>query len=99
MTQINIVETEAEVTQRYLTDPEFHARVQLAVQLTAASMRRATGVSMGRDFAAAVVQACAYGLAMATVDVATNMDDKTAASMMASAKALGFELVKRSTDE
>ncbi len=91
---MDIREVEAQTTQRYLTDPEFHARVLVAVELTSASMRRATGVSPGKDFTAGLVQACAYGLAMAEVDVTANVDDDLIAGMRRTAEAMGFQLIQ-----
>ncbi len=92
---IDIRVWEAEVTQRFLTDPTFHARVQLAVEATAASMRRATGMSMSQDFAAAVVQACAYGAASMEVDVANNLTPELIILMRARADQLGFQLIEK----
>ncbi len=91
---MDIREVEAKTTQRYLTDPEFHARVNVAVELTSVSMRRATGVSPGKDFTAGLVQACAYGLAMADVDITPNVDDALIAGMRRQAEALGFQLIQ-----
>ncbi len=91
---MDIREVEAQTTQRYLTDPEFHARVQVAVELTAVSMLRATGISPGRDFTAGLVQACAYGLAMADVDITPNLDEENIASMRRTAEAVGFQLIQ-----
>lgn len=91
---MNIIEFEAEVTKRYLTEPAFHARVQLAAEATAATMRRSTGMSMSKDFADAVIQACAYGLAVADIDVTANLNEELIAKMRATADALGgFQLI------
>lgn len=99
MAQLNVIEVEAEVTHQYLTDPEFHARVRIAVQLTAASLRRATGMSMGQEFEAAVVQACAYGVYAADLDMTNNVDDEIAERMRADAERLGFQLAAKQASE
>lgn len=91
---IDIVTFEAETTKRYLTDPRFHARVNVAVEVTAVTMRRATGMAMGQDFAAAVTQACAYGLMMAEIDITPNLDEETIASMRREADKLGFQVIQ-----
>lgn len=90
---MRIEEVEAEVTKRYLTEPEFHARVQVAVELASTSMRRATGVSPGREFVAGLVQACAYGLHMADIDITPNVDEALIANMRRTAESLGFQLI------
>lgn len=91
---IDIREVEARTTERYCTDQEFHARVRVAAELTATSMRRATGFSPSADFMAGVIQACAYGLAMAEVDVTNNLDQDNLDNMRRTAEALGFQLIQ-----
>lgn len=91
---IHIQEFEAKTTERYLTDPEFYARVQVAVELASTSMRRATGAGPGLEFLAGMVQMAAYGLMMAEVDVTANVDDELIASMRRTAEQLGFQLIK-----
>ncbi len=91
---MDIREVEARTTERYCTDPEFHARVRVAAELTATSMRRATGLSPSPDFMAGVVQSCAYGLMMAEVDITSNLDEDNIANMRRTAEALGFQLIQ-----
>lgn len=90
---MRIEEIEAEATKRYLTEPEFHARVQLAVELASTSMRRATGMGPGREFAAGMVQSCAYGLMMADIDITPNVDEDLIANMRRTAESFGFQLI------
>lgn len=90
-------EFQRDATMRYLTEPEFHARVQLAVSMTEATSRRETGLSLGDGVRAALIQSCAYALMVAeipTVELSFDLSE-IEESMAETALQLGFDTVKR----
>lgn len=90
-------EFQRDATMRYLTDPEFHARVHLAVSMTEETSRRETGLSLGDGVRSGLIQACAYALLVAEIAPADLHFDleEVEDSMAETARNLGFDTVKR----
>lgn len=86
--------TERQATEKFLTDPEFHARVMTAVTLTEWTMRRETGMETTPAFRAGFIQACCYGLFVGYAPFEQMMMDReqAEASMRAHAQAMGMSV-------
>lgn len=76
-----------EATERYLTDPVFHARVRVAASLVQWTARR-EGVTLSMGQHDTIVQSCAFGVLIAEHDVEVN--EATHNSMSAIAHAMRY---------
>lgn len=84
---------QAEATQRYLTDPEFHAKVRVAASLTEWTARK-EGVSLSMGQRQSITQAAAYGLLMAEHELDQNTIDDAYATMAKTANNLGMSVIR-----
>lgn len=81
----------AQGTTRYLTDPQFHARAQVACSITVATAKM-EGVTLTEDQLACVVQAVVYGLLVAELPLG-EIGQETHDSMKQAAELLGMQIV------
>lgn len=86
---------QAETTLRFLSDPEFHARVQMAVELANFSCKQATGLDLSQHGRSVAVQTAAFALMIADVELTEGVLGQAEEDMKAAAEAMGFTAVKR----
>lgn len=96
---INAPALSQETTMRYLTDVEFFAQVDIALQLTNWECRRATGLDMTEDAKAMVIQAAAFALMAKEMDLTEGVLEDAERGMVAKAEQLGFTAVKQHVEE
>ncbi len=89
---INPVDLQMQATVRYLTDPLFHARVNVAIQMAGWTYQHETGLSLGEAGLAMSRQAAAYALLTAELEFPQEFLDEAIPSMREQAEALGFSL-------
>lgn len=96
---IQPVVLQAEATKRYLTDPLFHARVNIAIQLAGWTSQHETGMALGATGVAMVRQAAAYALLTAEMVLEDDFVDEAIESMKEQAETMGFTVVRRDAPE
>lgn len=88
----NIYDWSREATTRFLTDPDFHARVLVAVKLTE-TVALSGGVVLPPEAQSGLVQACTFGLLMVDYNPADFITaEEAVASMKSMAEALGMQV-------
>lgn len=93
--QIEPVVMQAEATKRYLTDPEFHARVNITIQLAGWTSQHETGMQLSASGLGMVRQTAAYALLVAELALDNDFVDEAVESMKTEAEAMGFTVVLR----
>lgn len=87
-----------EATTRYITDPSFHAKIQMACQLTFLTAS-SLGVTLTEEQKASVLQAACYGALVAEEDAETVASwwplSEIEESMRRQAEAFGMMLGKQ----
>lgn len=86
---------QAQATMRYLTEPEFHARVSIAVELANFSCKGATGLSLSQHGNSVAVQTAAFALMVAELDLTEGVLDQATKDMHERAEAMGFTVVQQ----
>lgn len=82
-----------EASERYLTDPEFHARVMVACSLTEWTAKK-EGVTLSVGQRESITQAAAYGLLMADYQVDENTVDNAFVTMAKAAQERGMTAIR-----
>jgi uncharacterized protein YeaC (DUF1315 family) len=90
-----------DATTLYLTDPEFHARVNIAVEVTNAVAQHEQGRPLSNEQRAAVLQAAVFGAMCVDLDLEEYgvRANEAVQSMQARAEAMGMKVVARPMTE
>lgn len=90
---ISAQEHDFEASKRYLTDPEFHARTKIAIQVAAIVAKGQLGRELADVEVSLIACAAANALLASELDVTEILGDQEEA-MRREAAALGFDLLK-----
>lgn len=93
--EIKPVELQAEATKRYLTDPEFHARVNIVLQLNHWTSQHESGMILNDTGISWTRQAAAYALLVVEMELPQDFIDEAIPSMKDVAEAMGYTVVQR----
>lgn len=93
--ELQPVQMQSEATKRYLTDPEFHARVNITIQLAGWTSQHETGMNLSESGVGMVRQAAAYALLTAEMEIPQEFMGDAIESMKDQAEAMGFTVVQR----
>lgn len=96
--EIQPVVLQAEATKRYLTDPEFHARVNIVLQLADWTSQHESGLNLNEIGRAWTRQAAAYALLVAEMELESEFVGEAVESMKETAETMGFAVVQRDGD-
>jgi hypothetical protein len=96
---LNGPQMQADATMRYLTDPAFHARVGMAVELAKYACRQATGIELSQHGYSVAVQTAAFAIMVAEVELTEGVLEQAEEDMKEAAEQFGFTAVKRNADE
>lgn len=89
---------QAEATKRYLTDPDFHARVNITLQLADWTSQHESGMNLNDIGRAWTRQAAAYALIVAELELDADFVNEAVESMKETAETMGFAVVQRDGD-